>query len=153
VLIDRIIFVCTVIIAALYLYGTTQIPTLEIGDPLGPKAFPRLLAVAMFIAAAMLALEMWRNKAKNRQPIEGAPFESRVMVVLAAVSVWTGLYYLMFVPLGYIVATTLFLLPLTAYFNPRKWLANVATSLLFSIGTYWLFVKLDVALPKGVLAI
>ncbi len=152
-LIDRLIFACTVIIAILYLWGTTQIPTLEIGDPLGPKAFPRLLAVAMFLAAAMLAWEMWRNKAKNRPQIERSPFDLRVMGVLGAVTVWTGIYYLMFVPLGYIVATTLYLLPLTAYFNPRKWLANIVTTLIFSIGTYWLFVKLDVALPKGVLQI
>ena len=35
---DRVILVCTVVIATVYLYATTLIPTLEIGDPLGPKA-------------------------------------------------------------------------------------------------------------------
>ena len=39
---DRIIGVLTLLLAAVYLYATAQIPTLEIGDPLGPKAFPRL---------------------------------------------------------------------------------------------------------------
>ena len=39
---DRVILVCTVIIALVYLYATTLIPSLEIGDPLGPKAFPDL---------------------------------------------------------------------------------------------------------------
>jgi hypothetical protein len=37
------------------------------------------------------------------------------------------------------------------YFNAGKWVANVVTAILFSVGTYWLFVKLEVALPKGVL--
>ena len=152
-LIDRIILVCTVIIATVYMYGTTQIPTLEIGDPLGPKAFPRLLGIGLFLAAAFLAFEIWRNKHKHRESSETSPFEARVVLVLAAVVVWTGAYYLCFVPLGYIVATTLYLLPMMAGFNPGKWLANVVTALLFSIGTYWLFVKLDVALPKGVLPI
>ena len=40
---DRVIFACTIIITVVYLYATTLIPSLEIGDPLGPKAFPRLL--------------------------------------------------------------------------------------------------------------
>ena len=45
-LIDRIIGVAALLLAAVYLYATAQIPTLEIGDPLGPKAFPRLLGIA-----------------------------------------------------------------------------------------------------------
>ena len=151
--IDRIILVCTLILAVAYLYGSTFIPTLEIGDPLGPKAFPRLLGVALLISAGMLALEIWRNKAKHRAQTEPAPFELGVIAVLAAVSVWTGIYYLVFVPLGFIVATTLYLLPMMAYFHPRNWLANTVTAILFSIGTYWLFVKLEVALPKGILPI
>jgi putative tricarboxylic transport membrane protein len=151
--IDRIILVCTLIIAVAYMYGATFIPTLEIGDPLGPKAFPWLLGVALLISAGMLAFEMWRNVAKNRPQTDPAPFELGVIVVLAAVSVWTGLYYLVFVPLGFIVATAIYLLPLMAYFHPRKWITNTVTSILFSIGTYWLFLKLEVALPKGILPI
>ena len=152
-LIDRVILVVTVIIATVYMYGTTQIPTLEIGDPLGPKAFPRLLGIGLFLAAAFLAFEIWRDKAKRREASEESPFEARVILVLAAVVVWTSVYYLCFVPLGYIVATSLYLLPMMAGFNSGKWLANIATAVLFSLGTYWLFVKLDVALPKGVLPI
>jgi len=151
VLIDRIIFVCTIIIAVVYLYGSTLIAVLEIGDPLGPKAFPRLLAIALLFAAGLLALEMWRAKAKNEPRIESRAFEPRVIAVLAAVVAWTGAYYLLFEPLGYVIATAIFLLPLMAFFNPRKWTANIATAVLFAIGTYWLFGKLEVALPKGVL--
>ena len=31
---DRVIFVCIIVLAAVYFYATAQIPTLEIGDPL-----------------------------------------------------------------------------------------------------------------------
>jgi len=107
----------------------------------------------LFVAAGMLAFEIWRAKAKNLPQIERSPFEPRVIAVLAAVVVWTGAYYLAFVPLGYILATSIYLLPLMAGFNPRKWIANIATAVLFAAGTYWLFGKLEVALPKGILPI
>ena len=149
---NRVIFVCTIIVAAVYLYATTLIPTLEIGDPLGPKAFPRLIGVAMLIAAGMLALEMWKERGQGAaQKADEAPFDPRVLKVLGAVAIWTGVYYAAFQPLGYILATILFLLPLMAWFNRDRWLANVLSTIGFSAMTYWLFVALDVRLPRGIL--
>jgi len=142
------ILLLTVVLAVVYLYGTTQIPTLAIGDPLGPKAFPELLGIGLLIAAGMFAFEIWRDKAKN-VPHEKVDLEPKVIVVLLAVTAWTGVYYFCFVPAGYVIATSVYLLPLMAYFHPRKWVANVASAVLFSALTYWLFVKLDVNLPKG----
>jgi putative tricarboxylic transport membrane protein len=55
---DRIILVSIVVLTAVYFWATSQIPTLEIGDPLGPKAFPRLLGVGMLITAGMLLAEI-----------------------------------------------------------------------------------------------
>jgi len=147
---DRVIFICTVILAVVYLYATTLIPTLEIGDPLGPKAFPRLIGIAMLLAAGMLGLEMWKARAKGVAQ-EEAPFDAKVMKVLAAITVWTGVYYATLEPLGFIIATTIFLLPMMAWFNRGKWVANVITAIAFSGATYWLFVTLDVRLPRGIL--
>jgi putative tricarboxylic transport membrane protein len=65
---------------------------------------------------------------------------------------WTAIYFLVFVPLGYIVSTAIYLLVLTAYFNRGKWTANVLTSLLFCVVSYLLITKaLGVAMPRGVL--
>jgi putative tricarboxylic transport membrane protein len=71
--------------------------------------------------------------------------------VIVSVTVWTGVYYLAFDRLGYILATAVYLLALTAWFNRGKWVANVLTSALFAGLSYWMFVALDVNLPKGVL--
>jgi len=151
VLANRVIFVCTVVLAMVYLYGTTRIPSLDIGDPLGPKAFPMLLGIGLLIAAGMLALEMWRDKAKNpREVDQPSPFDPRVIAVLAIVTVWTGAYYLMFIPLGYVGATAIYLFGLMAYFHPRKWVSNIATAVLFPLATFFLFAKLEVSLPKGI---
>jgi len=149
---DRVILGVTVIIAVAYLYATTLIPSLEIGDPLGPKAFPRLLGVGLLIAAAMLGMEIWaKHKANTPDVPASAMFDPVIIRILVCVVAWTAGYYALFDPLGFIVATTLYLLGLMAWFNRGKWIANVLTSTLFSVGTYVLFVKLDVSLPKGVL--
>lgn len=149
---DRVIFACTIIIAVVYLYATTLIPSLEIGDPLGPKAFPRLLGGFLLIGAGLLFIEMWKDRKANVAPPAGgelAPW--RHVGMIAAVTVWTGIYYAAFEPLGYVVSTTIFLVALMAWFNRGKWVANVLTSVLFAGLSYWMFVKLDVRLPTGLL--
>jgi putative tricarboxylic transport membrane protein len=149
---DRVILACTILIAVVYLYATTLIPSLEIGDPLGPKAFPRLLGICLLIAAGLFALEMWRDhKAKVPPPAEGELAPWRHIGVILAVTVWTGLYYAVFEKLGYVVATFVYLVVLMAWFHRGKWVSNVVTSLLFAGLSYWMFVKLDVRLPTGIL--
>lgn len=148
---DRIVFICTIVVACVYLYATTSIPSLEIGDPLGPRAFPYLIGVALLCAGGVLGYELWRDRKIPVPENEPPKFEPKVVAVLAVVSVWTGLYYLVFDDLGYVVATTTFLLPLTAYFHPGRWVANILSSALFAGFTYWLFKTLDVNLPQGVL--
>ena len=149
-IVDRVIFVLILVLAAVYFWATQQIPSLEIGDPLGPKAFPRLLGIALLITAALLAAEMW--KARHEKP---APAEAGALgqyLVVAGIAVWTWLYFLLFEPLGYVIATTAYLLGLTIYFNRGKWVANVSTSILFPVISYLLFTKaLGVNLARGVL--
>jgi len=149
---DRVILACTILIAVVYLYATTLIPSLEIGDPLGPKAFPRLLGICLLIAAGLFALEMWRDhKAKVPPPAEGELAPWRYAGMIAVITVWTGIYYAAFEPLGYVVSTLIYLLGLMAWFNRGKWVANVSTAALFAGLSYWMFVALDVRLPTGIL--
>ena len=150
---DRVIFVCTIVIAAVYLYATTLIPSLEIGDPLGPKAFPRLLGITLLIAAGLLGLEMWRDRKQRAAPAGSELAPWRHTGIIVAVTVWTGVYYAVFDKLGYVIATTIYLLALMAWFNRGKWVANVLTAVLFSVLSYIMFVKLDVNLPRGVDAV
>ena len=149
---DRVILVVTILVAVVYLYATTLIPSLEIGDPLGPKAFPRLLGVILLLAAGMLGYEIWGKKERAPDVPAAELFDPVIIRILACVVVWTAIYYAAFDPLGFIIATAAYLLGLMAWFNRGKWLVNVLTSVLFSVGTYVLFVKLDVSLPKGVLS-
>ncbi len=149
---DRVIFVCIIILAPVYFYATQQIPTLEIGDPLGPKAFPRLLGICLLIAGAMLFAEIWREaRAKPRQAERTPLGDRRHYLVIGGVVVWTAIYFTFFERLGYVIATTIYLLALTAYFHRGKWVTNVLTSILYCLGTYLMFKALDVNLPRGIL--
>jgi len=172
---DRVIFVLILALAGVYFWATQQIPSLEIGDPLGPKAFPRLLIIALLVTAALLAGEMWKARHEKKPPpaeaetkvdplevgsrlgyagpLFGAQAGTKVeYLVVAGVAVWTGLYFLSFEPLGFMIATTLYLLGLTNFFNRGKWITNSVTSILFPICGYFLFTKaLGVNLARGIL--
>jgi putative tricarboxylic transport membrane protein len=150
---DRVIFVCTLILAGAYFYATEKLPSLEIGDPLGPKAFPRLLGVALVIAAVMLLFEILRARAKKpAQPAPKAePVDVRVYAIIAGVVVWTILYFLIFERLGFMISTSIYLLGLTSYFHRGKVIANVLSAFGFAIGSYFLFKMLGVQLAPGIL--
>jgi putative tricarboxylic transport membrane protein len=148
---DRVIFVCILVLAGVYFWATSQIPTLEIGDPLGPKAFPRLLGGGLLITAVMLLVEMIKER-KNAPSSEPAQaHDTSSFRVVAGVVVATGVYFVLFEPLGYAVATSLFLLVTTAYFNKGKWWTNVLSSVLYSFISYYMFTTLlGVNLPRGI---
>ncbi len=119
---DRVIFVCTIIIAAVYFYATTLIPSLEIGDPLGPKAFPRLLGICLLIAAGLLFLEMWKDR-KLRAPQTDSD-EPVVWQHLMGHRQRGGLDRDLLRwrsnRLGYIVATSVYLLGVDGVVQPRQ---------------------------------
>lgn len=154
---DRIILACTLVLAGFYFWATAQIPSLELGDPLGPKAFPRMLGVGLLLGAAMLLGEIIRNTAKAKQST-GQGGEStgttwdRHHWLVAAIAVWTAIFIVVFEPLGFILSTAIYLLALTNYFNRKRWLMNVLTSVLFAVISYFMFTKLlGVNLPPGIL--
>ncbi len=152
-MVDRIIFVCTVLLAAVYLWATSKIPTLALGDPLGPKAFPQILGIGLLIAAGMLLAEIiraGRNKAGTEKsgPLR---FEKHHAVILAIIA-GTAAYVFAFERLGYMLATTIYLLVMTHYFNRGRRLMNVLTSVLFAVISYLVFTQvLGVNLARGII--
>ena len=157
---DRWIILAAVFLAAVYFYAIEQIPVLQIGDPMGAKAVPRLLGVLLLVSAALLWIEN-RSGARSARREEApavrdadaaAPTGRKHLWVVAAVVLWTALYFALFEVLGYAVATSLYLLVLTAYFNPGRWLANASTALLFSFASYLALTRIfGASLAAGVL--
>jgi putative tricarboxylic transport membrane protein len=149
---DRVILVCTLLLAGVYFHATQQLPSLEIGDPLGPKAFPHLITLGLIVTAFLLLLEILR--ARRERTVAAAVAEAtdyRPYLVVAGAAGWTVLYFLVFERLGYVIATAVYLFVLMAYFNRGRWLANALTAVLFCLASYYMFQLLGVSLARGVL--
>lgn len=76
-------------------------------------------------------------------------------VQLSKLAVYLGLfaaYALLLIPLGFLVATTAFLLALTSIYNRGAWVRNILYSVLFSVIIYFSFKEgLGVFLPAGLI--
>ena len=150
---DKLIVLATLLLAALYWFATEQIREPLIGDPIGPKAIPRLLTIGLLIAAGLLWLETLAGR-KTRAP--GTPADNpsparQPFFILAMVGSTLG-YFFLFSWLGYALATALYLYALMAIFNPGKTRANALTATGFSLGSYLAFTRLFGAqIPAGLL--
>jgi putative tricarboxylic transport membrane protein len=150
---DKLIVLATLVLAALYWFATEQINEPLIGDPIGPKAIPRLLIIGLVIAAALLWLETLASR-KTRAPAMDSdnPQPVRRPFFILALLGGTLAYFFLFSWLGYAIATALYLYALMAIFNPGKTWANALTSIGFSFGSYLAFTRLFGAqIPAGLL--
>ena len=153
---DRIIVVCILLLAAIYWFAIGQIREPLVGDPIGPRAIPKLLTIGLVVSALLLWVETLANKKSQDSPSEPEPGSaqesgSRPVVIVAIVG-GTLVYFFLFKWLGYALATAAYLFVLMSLFNPAKTTANALTALGFSLGSYLAFTRLFGAqLPAGLL--
>jgi putative tricarboxylic transport membrane protein len=173
---DRLLAVTVMVGALVYLYADMQLPTLEIGDPLGPKIFPALIGTGLFFSGLMLLISTLRASHAARSSLPGVPFAGAVLqdagvalnpdsatepteeqqrqhsIVLLCMVGWTALYYVAFEPVGYVVATIFYMLALLSYFNRGRHVANLLIAAGFTAIAYLVFGKfLGVSMPQGLL--
>lgn len=142
-----------IVLALLYAIGISQIPLLGFGDPLGPKLLPMFLAGAFAIVGLALLVE-GRSVAGLRGDFGRFRgfIKSRDFATVAAVAVWTALYFAAFSYLGYLLSTMLFLSVLMTAAHKGRRAVAISVALLFSIGSYLLFALVfGVPLPRGLL--
>ena len=162
---DKVIVACALLLVAGYAWMTEQVPTRAFGDPLGPKAFPRLLTAILVVAVLLLVAEMIVAKRGNQVPAAPAPDNAgdgaepglttaNANWVMAATVAFTGVYFFLFEPLGFVLSSSAYLFAMTMYFNRGKTVANALVSFLLPIACYLVFTRvLGVELARGVLPI
>jgi putative tricarboxylic transport membrane protein len=154
---DWLLAIATILGAGIYLYADAKLPRLDIGDPMGPQVFPALIGVGLLLSGVLLVLETWRKRAAAAPQTMSAPEDPsrrRHQTILVAMAAWTAVYYVAFEPVGYVVATVIYLYALLAFFNRGRWLVNAAITLGFTACAYAVFAKfLLVVLPDGVLGL
>jgi putative tricarboxylic transport membrane protein len=149
---DRLLAGFIIALAVVYVYATSRLPSLDIGDPLGPKVFPYLIAALALIAAVWLIVE---SEAKRRlgadKPVDRGQTVHRPLAVFAVLG-WMLLFYTVLERIGFILGGTIFLLGLTLYFNRGRWHMNILVSVLFPTCVYFAFARiLGIWLPRGIL--
>lgn len=111
-------------------------------EPVGPRAFPLLLAALLAVAGAWLAVKPGLHVDLLHGP------RTRVIGLCAASIV---VYSIVFQLLGFVVATALMAIPVGRIFG-GTWKQCALTGICMGLVLYVLFDKLlDVVLPKGVL--
>lgn len=118
--------------------------------PIGPGFYPRILFATTALFAALLVvadLARRRKVAPRRRP------SARYRLVALAFAIFAA-YVVLLAPLGYRLATFLFVGGLATALEPprsaRRWALVLAVALVTTLATYWVFeVRLSVLLPRG----
>jgi putative tricarboxylic transport membrane protein len=141
-----------------YLAMALQIQTPSV-SAVGPRTFPIAIGVALALASLALLVKGLREASSDEggetaEPVEEeddtlAQSPTRLGVIIALL---VG-YILLFVPLGYVVSTFLFILAVTMYLDSRHWIRNLVYAILFPLVVYFVFTELlRVTLPTGLLS-
>jgi len=115
--------------------------------PIGPAFYPRiLLTITALLSAALVVSDVLRRRGEARR----APVRYGLVLVTFAIF---GVYLALLPPLGYRVATFLFVGGLQAALErPRgaRWWRVLAVALVTTVATYYAFEGyLSVLLPRG----
>jgi putative tricarboxylic transport membrane protein len=148
---DRVLAAVVAVVAVAYLYSDWRIPRLELGDPLGPRAFPALVGILLLVSVVLLVLETRRGR---RAPVVAAPRSGPShLPVLVGIVFWTIGYYAVFEVAGYIIATIVYLFGLLCVFHKGQHKSNALIATGFTGIAYGVFSQLlNVQLPLGPLS-
>jgi len=139
---DRYLGFAALVFAALMAWFGWGIEAPFSYEPVGPRAFPMLLAVAIGLCGAWL---LFRGRFKAEANPAGANLRIALMVVYCLA------YALLFEWLGFIVATTLATILVGRLFG-GAWSKIVIGGIVMSVLFFFLFDRvLDVVLPLGIL--
>jgi len=138
---DAIGAIAIAILSIIVIYGGATTPDPGFGV-VSPATFPTILGVLMLGSAAWVGLDARNKAAPDLEPIDRRPF---VLTVIA-----TAGFLAAFVPLGFPVSATLFLIAEAWILGSRNTVRDVIASGLFTGALYVLFVKfLTIDLPRG----
>lgn len=143
------------LLAAAYLAMAWQIPSFPLPRPVDSDLFPKVLGGALLLLSVLLFFEKPAPLAgadeidheATQGPLLLTPW-ARVVITALAIAA----YALLLVPMGFVLASTLLCVGLTAYYGYRRHGVNLATSLGVVLVLYLTMTRvMDVYLPTGVL--
>ena len=130
------------VLAMITLVGGVTTPDPGFGV-VGPAVLPTIIGALMLVAAIWLAVDVARGSPPPQtEALDRRPFAYSVAA--------TAAFLLAFVPLGFVISASAFLIAQARILGSRHPVRDVIASLGFIVGLYVLFVQLlTIALPKG----
>jgi putative tricarboxylic transport membrane protein len=136
---DRLLGATAIAVAAIMLVFGYGLQAPFAYEPVGPRAFPLIAAGIIALCGVILVIKPGAPSTEPAGPV-GA---------LVALSGCLLGYAFLFQPLGFVIATTIFIVPIAMIFG-AKWWQGALTGLALAVSSYLLFDRvLDVVLPVG----
>ena len=149
---NRLTGLVSLLLGIIYFFATRNLPETAVADPIGPRAFPYIIATGMIIVGLVLTLKREPLTEKNRAVIFDLATEKELMINIGYTCVAGIVFGLILEPVGYLISTFLFMTAMMFITNGRRIRYNLSIGLLFAVTTYVLFfILLEVSLPRGIL--
>ena len=138
------------VLAAVYAWAATHLRVPSMGDPVGPRVVPYLIALGLALSCIAMVVEHVSRRGGTSDT--DAKADSGVTTVALVTSGLLAGYFLVFELAGFIVATAIFLLALLSVTNRGRWIANLVIAIVFPVAAYLLLATLlGARLPAGIL--
>jgi len=126
---DRLTGLFIIVVALAFFAGATQLEAPFFADPLGPKAFPMMIASVALIAGMVMVL-------RPDEPPEWPELATIARLILATIILVFYAYSLK--PLGFLLSTAAAAAALSYQINPNA-MRSMLTGLALSIGLFFIF--------------
>lgn len=145
---DRIAALLFLSLVALYGWDASRLTASLQADSIGPTFFPGILTALGLLLGLLLLLRAGPRNPGKTSDTAGVTGDSDLKALAPAVLLLA--YVLAFVPLGFPLATALFLIGAFRYFRHPGWLSAALYSLLLTAALFALFrYGLALKLPLG----
>lgn len=140
-----------ILVGVAFLIGTLNLSEAPTGNPNAPKYFPALISIFLIIMSVVHFIKELASGSEKNEEL-AAILKNRTPYLIIG-SLILGLFYtVIFLQVGFLISTVLFLGLLLFLVNgirtKRKWIVNIAVSVLFSFVIWYGFAKLlNVSLP------
>jgi len=149
---DLLAGIAASLLGAVMLYATFRLPVPIGVDPMGPKAFPGIIAFAMLLCGGTLVVQALGRRMSASGADGEAPAGAGHPVAVGIVAVGLLLYYIAYTRLGFVVSTAIFLLLFLSFFNRGRHVVNVVIAVAFPLVLNIVFVEVLGASPaRGIL--
>jgi putative tricarboxylic transport membrane protein len=140
---------CLVALFGIFIIYASSFITGGAAHKLPPDTFPKVVGILLLLCGGGLALKSWTIKGVDF----AIPWPDREGVRTILVTLFSlGCYIVLLNPLGFPIATFLYLFFSIWYLKKSKWLLALVISLITAGLSYYLFIRLlGLSFPTGVL--